>query len=243
MTVYGYSKYFECELPLAGVYERPYKTRYGTWDTYEVPIYYDALDAVAAKIRKRTEDEYQTMAFVSGSTGSGKSNIGVMLCRAIEPHWDVEENYILNKKKLFTKVLDEDGSKVVLIDEGSLMLNSKNGMRNDDKSIEQLFDIIRSWSRVTVICAPDENRVNHSIVETHVDIMLKVPERSPIPGIDRRGFVDLYETIRRDWGKPSYGYKATLLVDKMGPRVGKRYADVKKRTQREFLISELAKCE
>lgn len=241
--IVGYSSFFGCELPLAGTYERPYKDRFGGYDTYEVPIYYDALDAFARIVKQRTKEKYQTMIFVSGSTGSGKSNVGINICRAIEDEWSIEQNYILKKKTLFERILADDSSKVILIDEASLMLNSKNGMRNDDKSIEQLFDIIRSWSRVTVMCAPDENRVNHAIIDTHVDYMFKVPEKSPIPGVDRRGFVDLYEKRRRDWGKPAYIYKATLLVDKIGPRIDSRYQKVKKATQREFLEKELAKCE
>lgn len=241
--IVGYSKFFGCELPICGSFERPYRNRYGEWDTQTVFIYYDALGAFAKLIKKRSRDKYQTTVFIAGSTGSGKSNIGINICRAIEENWDVELNYVLKKKKLFERILSEDSSKVVLIDEGSLMLNSKNGMRNDDKSIEQLFDIIRSWARITVICAPDENRVNHAIVESHVDFMLKVPEESPIPGVDRRGFVDIYVKKRRDWGKPAYIYKATILVDKLGPRVDAKYQKVKKATQREFLEAELAKCE
>lgn len=242
MTIKGYSKFFGAELPLAGIYERTnYNKKTKEYYTTPTPIYYDAMPYLAEIIKKRTDEEYQTVVFCAGSTGSGKSNIGIMLCRALEEHWNVEKNYVLTKKKLFENILAEE-SKIVLIDEASLMLNSKNGMRSDDKSIEVLFDIIRSWSRVTVMCAPDEKRVNHAVVDTHVDILLKVPEESPIKGVDRRGFCDVYTKIRRDWGAPAHQFQCTILVDKMSGYVKNRYDRVKKQTQKDFLIQELAKC-
>lgn len=241
--ILGYSRFFKDWLEVVGSYDRPYKTEFGDWDTYEVPIYANALPHLAKWIRRRRAEHYQTLVFCAGSTGSGKSNTAIKLCREIEPNWSVEKNYILTKKELFSRILDEgETSKVMLIDEASYMLNSKNSTRSDDKSVEILFDIIRSWSPVTVMCAPDENRVNHGIMDTHVDLLLKVPEHSPIAGMDRRGFVDIYTRLRRDWGKPAFTYQCTTLVDQIGPRVKKRYEDIKRQTQREFLMKELEKC-
>ena len=173
-------------------------------ETEDGRVIYDDLTEEFAKLLSRRIDEHrQNVIVVDGPTGSGKSTFAINLCRAMDPDWRLRPNYIYSKADL-AKKLRNPQSPVSLFDEGSVILNSKNVMRGDDKAIIGLFDTMRSRGWTTVICLPSVYSLNSVIRTYHTDFLCRMPMRAPVYGYDERGFVRIYRNVRNEWSAKSH---------------------------------------
>lgn len=215
----AYNKFFKKEMPVVGSYYYDGKIRY---------VYEGGLEALAEKAAAASTKKYQTVSVFEGPTGRGKSTGGIHYLKAINPRWKIESGYVYGPPDLW-RILKDDDAKLILIDEGSLLLNSKNAMRRDDVDIATMFDLMRVLGKTVVICAPKLESLNRHIRETHVDYLCKCPVYSPIPGVDPRGFLDIYVHVRRDWGKDYYKHVCTTIFPPLGRKLQEDYDKIKKK--------------
>lgn len=185
------------EMDLVGVYPRGDMQEYG--------IYSDMLPIIARRLRSRIKDHYQNVVVVTGGTGSGKSTLAIQLAKAIDPNWSLTDNYIYSAKDLAVKLNHrETASPISLYDEGSVIFNSLNFNRKEDKSLVTLFDTMRSLGWTSIICLPNIKNLNTTIRETHLTYHLMCPDRPLVPGYDRRGFFELYYPRTYQWTSKMY---------------------------------------
>ncbi len=205
----------------------------------------DGIQAFADFLNARISDNRMNIVIVDGIVGSGKSTAAIELCKAMDCHWKLERDYIYSLADLKRKLDDPKGcSKVSLIDEGSVVLNSGNAMRKEDRNIVVLFDTMRSRGWTIVICVPHLSHLNRAVREDQVDYLIHMPEKAPIPGYDARGFAQIFEHKRMYWSKkPHPDWWKLMCITTFQPlekNLGYQYEKVKKERQ-DILLQRMFK--
>lgn len=168
-------------------------------------IYSDLMTALAKTLKKRIKDKHQNVILVVGPTGSGKSTCALNLIYALEPDWNIAENYVYSAEDLARKLkYRATASKITLYDEGSVSLNSLNSIRRSDNMQVVLLDTCRSLGWTTVICIPSINDLNKRIRDHLIDYVLVCSNKPLAPGLEARGFFELYKPGRDTWAKSTY---------------------------------------
>lgn len=217
MTKVAYNRYFKKEMPVIASYLYDGKIRF---------VYEDGLRALAEIAARNTMNKYQTIVLFDGLTGRGKSTGAIRFLREIQPNWRIRDGYVYSADDLW-EALENKRNRLILIDEGSLVLNSKNSMRREDVNMATMFDLMRVLGKTTAICAPKAESINRHIRETHVDFLCKCPTYSPIEGVDPRGFLDIYVHMRRDWGKDYFKHVCTTVFDPLPEKTQREYDKIK----------------
>lgn len=196
----------------------------------------DYIQVFADYLRKRCKGgAHQNVIAIIGRAGSGKSNFAVNLGRAIDPDFNLDESYVYTASDLTRILKNDDGQKVILIDEGSITLNNLNTQKKDDVKLTIAFDSLRSYGMTYEICMPNLRHLNGRIQENHVDFLCKCPIKSPVPGYSPKGFINFYYHEYREWGKPYFRPIGTAIFDKLPPRIDKEYKLIKKAHQKRFI--------
>lgn len=203
----------------------------------EIGIYSDMLDVLAKRLKARIKQHYQNVILITGGTGSGKSNLAIQLIKAIDPDWDLRENYIYSIHDLARKLAHrETASPISLFDEGSVILNSLNFNRKEDKAVSNLFNTMRSLGWTTVIACPLPKNLNGSVKEAHLTYHLICPDKPLIEGYDRRGFFEVYLPIRRQWSDKVYSKCLAAGVHRKMPKaLNEQYEEIKLDKQMRLL--------
>lgn len=192
--VLGYNRLMRCNLHALMEYKNG-----------EYCIYSDLMQALARSLKRRIKDKHQNVILVVGPTGSGKSTCALNLIYELNPDWNLAENYVYSAEDLARKLkYRATASKITLYDEGSVSLNSLNSIRRSDNMQVVLLDTCRSLGWTTVICIPSINDLNKRIRDHLIDYVLVCNNKPLAPGLEARGFFELYKPSRDTWAKSTY---------------------------------------
>lgn len=65
-----------------------------------LPIYMDALEGLAEKLKRRVALGNQNVVLVVGDTNTGKSTFAIDLCKLLDPDFTLEGNYVYETSDL-----------------------------------------------------------------------------------------------------------------------------------------------
>lgn len=216
-----YNQHFKSYAPLLAEYERYGEVR---------PIVDNGLELLVNRLKQRNKKDYQNVVEINGGTGSGKSTVAMKLCYLMDPHWNMEENYIYTVSDLKKKLKNwKTASPISLFDEGSVILNSLDTMSRDSKDVVMLFDTMRVLHWSTFICIPDHNALNKRVRDFHIDYRLICPNRPLLDGFDKRGLVEIHTYERSDFGKGYAPLRLTTRYEDVPPRIRKLYDEIKQK--------------
>lgn len=206
------------------------------------PIVKDGLKIFAQHLKKRLAEDQQNVIVIDGHTGTGKSNGGVDLALEMDKKWNIEASYVFNDEDFSEKLDKLNGPNPILfMDEGSVLLNSKNALCRTDKEIIEIFDTMR-WKHITtIVCCPNAMRLNKTFLADHIDYRLICPTVAPLPGYDARGFIHFHGHWSATWSdKQSWPFIYTSVFPKMPKAYQLRY-DQLKRGSGEKIIKRVCK--
>lgn len=199
-------------------------------------VYSDMIEALAYTMRQRLANHHQNVICIEGGTGSGKSTLAIQLCRALKRDWSVADNYIYGLDDLKRKLDKQETDCIHLFDEGSVILNSFNSQRAEDKQISVLFDTMRSLRWTTIICIPSFTSLNKRIRENHVDFRLSCPDKAPLPNYASRGFFHAYKRKKSQFARGVYWMPiGTGIFTPLKPRIDKEYQEIKRKSQNRLI--------
>ena len=168
------------------------------------------MDLFVKELKQRVKNGYQNVIVIEGGTGSGKASAAIRLAKTMDPNWSITENYIYSledlKKKLERANNGEKVSPISLFDEAVVSLNSRNSMRSDDKNMLILFNTMRSRGWTTILCVPSIFDLNKAVRATHVDYKLRCPDKAPIKGLPKRGFLEFSKAKRSEYSRSNEPY-------------------------------------
>ena len=200
--------------------------QYGPEDEYYVIDQF--LQKFARLLKRNVKDDHQNVVVCDGSTGGGKSTVMIKLALAIDPHWTLRENYIYDRSDLERVLREGKTNRVLIMDEGSVILSAFNSLRKEDKEIVQLFDTMRVYHHTVLVCCPNIYKLNRTFREDHVQFRLHCPRKSPVPDCRPRGFVKCYEHESSEWGEDGYyAPMCTGVFDKLPKGLKMEYDQVK----------------
>ena len=194
-----------------------------------------ALKRLAKMLNNRIKNHKQNVVMISGPTGSGKSTLGIGLCRYMDPKWSLEENYVYSLSDIRRSLRAKPTDRITLFDEAAISLNSLDYAKKDNKIMAGMFDTMRSLRWTSVLIAPSEREISSRVRDIHADYMLKCPADPPIPGYSATGFCKIYKHKFRDFGDPYYQLIATCIFPPMQPGIAEQYEAIKRRHQDAYL--------
>lgn len=205
-------------------------------------IYSDLIHVVAKMCKSRIADGYQNIVGFVGRPGSGKSTGAIRLALEMDPEWDIGKNYVYSVDDLRNVLKDGPSKRILLLDEASIILNSQNSRKSDDSEIVTLFDTLRSFGWTVIMAVPALKSLNKRIRDFHLDFLLACPERSLIPGYDRRGQVELYLPRRGTFADDTYWeYSGAGIYSQLPEEVDAVYQHIKRAHQIAYLTKFLNK--
>lgn len=185
-------------------------------------IYSDAFDVFVDELKNRIKRKQQNVIIVDGDTGAGKSTLAIQIAIALgkklKQPFELEKDYIYTLDDLWNKLQDPKASPISLIDEGSLLLNSKNAMSKENKDIVNLFNTMRSRGWSTIVCVPSIFQIDKGVRTTHADYRLHCSseDHSLMRGYGR-GFFEVSKAKRNEYSKDAEPYWMLQMTGVFGP--------------------------
>lgn len=214
-----------------------------------IPICSDTMDLFAKQVKNRVKNNYQCIIVFEGGTGSGKSTAAITFAKTLDPKWSITDNYIYSledlQRKLDRAEKGEEVSPISLFDEAVVSLNSRNANRSQDREMVILFNTMRSLGWITLLCVPSIFDLNKSVRSTHVDFKLRCPDKSPLKGYDRRGFLEFSIAKRSEYsrtGEPYWYLFSTGIFKPLKPEWDEEYQKLK-RDKQNLLLDKFIKRE
>lgn len=162
-------------------------------------LYEELLDRVVEDMRNRVDDEYDNLVVIDGDEGVGKSNLAYIICKRIDPDFDLETGYIYNLEE-FLERLDQDKrrGRVFLFDEATNVANNRQWMESGNTAFTKILEMIRSRGHTIIMCIPHYGRLDKYVREWRVKFRLTACERTWDIRRERlRGYFELQIPHRR----------------------------------------------
>lgn len=212
-------------------------------------IYSDAFDVFVKELKDRIRKNQQNVVIIDGDTGSGKSTLAIQLCTELSKKqhvsFDLDKDYIYSLNDLWAKLQDENASPINLIDEGSLLLNSKSAMTRENKGVVNLFDTMRSRGWTTIVCVPNIKQIDRGVRSTHADYRVHcTSEDSSILRGYGRGFFEVNKAMRYEYskdGEPYWYLQYTGTFRPLDDKTNEKYQVIKLNRQKMLVRDMIAK--
>lgn len=208
-----------------------------------VGIYSDAFDIFVNELKSRIKRKQQNVIIVDGDTGAGKSTLAIKICyelaKKLKQPFDLKKDYIYTLDDLWDKLQDPNASPISLIDEGSLLLSSKNSMSRENKDMVNLFNTMRSRGWSTIICAPSIFQIDKGVRTVHADyrVHCSSEDHSLMKGYGR-GFFEVSKAKRNEYSKDAEPYWMLQYTGVFGPlpdKIDAEYQPIKMKAQTRLI--------
>lgn len=165
------------------------------------------LDCLVKEMHDNVENEYDNLVVVTGPEGSGKSNLSYWLAKKFDPDFNIEDGYIYDMGPFLEKLDSGDiKGKVFWADEATNIASARNWAKDENKSLMQLLEMLRSKGMTMIMCIPLLDRIDVYIRQTRMRYHLMTAERCWDVDKDiKRGYFEVrskasgFKTIC--WGK------------------------------------------
>lgn len=162
----------------------------GYWAQY---LTEELLDCLVQDMHKNIDQHYDNLVVITGAEGSGKSNLAYWVAKKFDPDFNVEDGYIYDIGPFLNK-LDSDDIKgrVYWMDEATNIASNRDWMKDANKSLIQLLEMLRSKGMTLIMCIPVLDRLDVYIRESRLRYHLITAHRAwTIDDEAKRGYFEL----------------------------------------------------
>lgn len=212
--------------------KEPAVIRYPSGKVWITNLYEDTTGALAAYMRKHVQKGYDNLCVIWGGEGSGKSNFAYALCKAVDPDFDIEDQYIYSVSDLKEKLSrGDDFHKIFWLDEGSNIANNRDWNTQDNKDIVELLEMMRSRGWTLIMCIPKWERLDLYIRESRMRYLVHcAPMTFKKNGYRDRGYYELRIREEATGVMRTVGYGE---YDRMPPEAKETYERIKLQSQQK----------
>lgn len=107
-------------------------------------------------------DDYDHFAVITGIEGSGKSTMAVQMCSWMDPNFNAER-ICFSPKQFIHALKTSEKREAILMDEGGVMLYSRESMSQLNKMFTKTFMVMRQKNLFVCVCIP-----NFFVLDTYV---------------------------------------------------------------------------
>jgi excisionase family DNA binding protein len=131
------------------------------------------LDGIKNLINNR---DYDWVHLIIGGEGIGKSTLGLELCKYIDPKF-CDWKIVFDLKQFKSAVMRAAKGSAIMIDEGALMLFSREALVTDVREAIKLFSAIREYNLFICINVPNFFIIDKYIREHRVKSVTRIVKR------------------------------------------------------------------
>lgn len=193
-------------------------------------------------IKKIIKKNWDCVILIDGEERSGKSTLGMTIGNYLDP--DLSLNNIASglddAKKKIQSLPDKS---VLIVDEGSLVFNSKDALNKAQKELMKILDVVGQKNMVIIVVLPSIFDLNKTIAVRRSRFLLHVytnkkMDRGKFAYFSKKKKAVLYELGKKKFGsysKPKANFVGNFV--KFDP-FGEAYKEVKKKSLMEALTKE-----
>lgn len=196
----------------------------------------DLLDRLVEDMKENIANEYDNVVIVTGKEGVGKSNLAYELCHRFDQNFSMEDGYIYDFEPFLERLESgEDMGRTFWMDEATNLMSNRDWMKDDNRSMMQILEMMRSRKWTLVMCIPSIDRADVYVREFRLRYLLVAQEiKWDSSGEAKRGFFELKIPTNNGFTTVGYG-----KFPRMNPEILAEYSEIKSRSQ-ERKISEIA---
>lgn len=134
-------------------------------------------DWLVEDMKENVSNDYDNLIIIVGKEGTGKSNLGVEICKCYDPSFNLEERYIYDflpfLKKLQQDFNEPGNGRAYLLDEATNLVSNRDWNKEANKHMIQLLEMFRSRGLTLVLCIPSFDRLDVYIREFRARFVLE----------------------------------------------------------------------
>jgi hypothetical protein len=157
------------------------------------------------------QDDKDYIMCVEGYEGVGKTTLALHICKYIDPTFNVDR-IIFNLDDFKMQIKTSKKGNAILIDEGALVMFSRDAMKGEVKELIRLFTAIRQYNLFICICVPRFNIIDRYIREHRVKGLLRVTKRGRFAAYNKQ----MIDKIHKDKWSSKIIYPRTIFKESFG---------------------------
>lgn len=139
----------------------------------------DLMDRMVEEMHENVSNHYDNLVVVTGPEGVGKSSCAWHICKKFDPEFNIKEGYVYDIGPWLEKLdKGEVKGKVFWFDEATNIASNRDWMKDMNKALIQLLEMLRSYNMTMVMCIPLLSRLDVYIRETRMRYLINCSERS-----------------------------------------------------------------
>ena len=158
----------------------------------------------AWKIYNKIRTDLDNFTVIAGKEGYGKSTLGINFCSYVSNKIFNVNDICFSPQEYIQKLRNAKPYDSVLIDEGGLMMFSRESMNLMSKLLQKCFMVQRRKNLNVVICVPNFFILDSIVRDHRTDLILQIKNRGKYRGIIESGI----KRVSRD----GYKFKEVLSV-------------------------------
>lgn len=165
--------------------------RKGTW--FVQYLYENLMEKLAEDMKNNVAEGFDNMIITQGDEGSGKSTHVYQLCKAYDPNFTLNDNYMYDFDAMRAK-LDKGGDEegVFWLDEAVNTANKRKWQSQDNIDFTELLIMMRSRNWCINMCIPQASELDYYVREHRFRYLITIkPMGFPNTGFKRRGYFEL----------------------------------------------------
>lgn len=152
-------------------------------------------DRLVEDMKENVAQDYDNLVIIVGKEGTGKSNLGVDICKSYDPTFTLEDRYIYDFLPFLRKLqqdFDAPGNgRAYLLDEATNLVSNRDWNKDENKHMIQLLEMFRSRGLTLVMCIPSFDRLDKYIREFRARFILECYDFAQGTKYGGRGYYQL----------------------------------------------------
>lgn len=198
------------------------------------------LDVIKHLINKK---DFDWLHVIEGYEGVGKSTLAWHTCKYIDPNFTAK-NVVFEPDQFRLLLQNARKGTAILIDEGGLLLFSRNAMMSDNKELIQALTMIRTKNLFICIYVPSFFILDVYVREHRVKTMCKVIKRGWFHFFSKKRIQQIKKktgTKEYEYPKPNFKEAFTKVENQEWQTYITKKGDVLDRSMKWFTVSQVAK--
>jgi glycosyltransferase involved in cell wall biosynthesis len=195
------------------------------------------LDSIKTIIKKK----YDAVILIDGKERTGKSTLGMICGHYLSDTKLGIINFASGMQDASDKIMNLPDESILMVDEGSLVFNSKDVMMKEQKQLMKILDVVGQKNMIFIVILPSFFSLNKDIATRRSKFLLHVYTDEKLNRGRYSFFGEKKKRLLYNLGKKSYGSYAKPKANFIGrfykfePSFYKEYLELKKKSLMEAL--------